>query len=217
MSAINSELPPSNDAALNAYLDRSFTNVKHAVNAAKTHVVTALIKNPSQGKLYLVTSPTTQFPAVGLYYYSGVEFKKLSEAEQGNTTVSLGVLHTQAFYGDLGHIAYDHTFNANNPHKVTAAQVGLGKVDNTSDKDKPVSIATAAELSKYVPGLRTINGKTLTNNVALTTANVPPSANRWYLTYAELTGLRALLKGVRILEAETSFYITTEDGVGIQL
>ena len=33
----------------------------------------------------------------------------------------------------------DHTGNTSNPHKVTKVQVGLEKVDNTSDVDKPVS------------------------------------------------------------------------------
>jgi hypothetical protein len=32
-----------------------------------------------------------------------------------------------------------HRGLTNNPHSVTAAQVGLGNVDNTSDADKPVS------------------------------------------------------------------------------
>lgn len=34
-----------------------------------------------------------------------------------------------------------HTSNTSNPHSVTAAQVGLGNVDNTADMDKPVSNA----------------------------------------------------------------------------
>lgn len=34
-----------------------------------------------------------------------------------------------------------------NPHGVTAAQVGLGNVDNTSDANKPVSTATAAAIA----------------------------------------------------------------------
>ena len=37
-----------------------------------------------------------------------------------------------------------HYVNKSNPHEVTKAQVGLGNVDNTSDADKPVSIAQAA-------------------------------------------------------------------------
>ena len=41
-----------------------------------------------------------------------------------------------------------HTSSTNNPHKVTKAQVGLGEVDNTSDENKPVSIAQAEAIKK---------------------------------------------------------------------
>lgn len=37
----------------------------------------------------------------------------------------------------------NHETNKENPHGVTAEQVGLGKVNNTSDMDKPVSTAQA--------------------------------------------------------------------------
>lgn len=40
-----------------------------------------------------------------------------------------------------------HTANTSNPHKVTKAQVGLGSVDNTADKDKPISTATQTALN----------------------------------------------------------------------
>lgn len=36
----------------------------------------------------------------------------------------------------------NHVNNKENPHQVTKAQIGLGNVDNVSDLDKPVSIAT---------------------------------------------------------------------------
>lgn len=39
-----------------------------------------------------------------------------------------------------------HSKNEENPHKVTKKQVGLDKVDNTSDEDKPVSKAQAAAI-----------------------------------------------------------------------
>ena len=39
-----------------------------------------------------------------------------------------------------------HTSSTSNPHSVTAAQVGLGNVDNTSDASKPVSTAQQAAL-----------------------------------------------------------------------
>lgn len=39
-----------------------------------------------------------------------------------------------------------HEALTNNPHQVTAAQVGLGNVDNTADVDKPVSTAQQAAI-----------------------------------------------------------------------
>lgn len=39
-----------------------------------------------------------------------------------------------------------HTSDTTNPHSVTAAQVGLGNVDNTADADKPISTATQTAL-----------------------------------------------------------------------
>lgn len=41
-----------------------------------------------------------------------------------------------------------HLSDTSNPHGVTAEQVGLGNVDNTSDADKPVSTAQAAALAQ---------------------------------------------------------------------
>ena len=60
---------------------------------------------------------------------------------------------TRASASDLN----NHVSNTNNPHSVTKQQVGLGNVDNTSDLDKPVSIAVQTELNKKV---NSINGKT---------------------------------------------------------
>lgn len=40
-----------------------------------------------------------------------------------------------------------HINNKSNPHKVTKAQVGLSKVDNTSDANKPISNATQTALN----------------------------------------------------------------------
>lgn len=40
-----------------------------------------------------------------------------------------------------------HTTRADNPHNVTASQVGLGNVNNTSDANKPVSTATQTALN----------------------------------------------------------------------
>lgn len=44
-----------------------------------------------------------------------------------------------------------HTSNFNNPHKVTKAQIGLGNVNNTSDRDKPISSQTQFALDTKQP------------------------------------------------------------------
>ena len=43
-----------------------------------------------------------------------------------------------------------HTSNTNNPHSVTADQVGLGNVDNTSDAEKNVAFASEAATGRKV-------------------------------------------------------------------
>lgn len=55
-----------------------------------------------------------------------------------------------------------HTLLSDNPHKVTAAQIGLGNVDNTADADKPVSNPT----KEYVDGLMGDAGALLDSVIA---------------------------------------------------
>lgn len=50
-----------------------------------------------------------------------------------------------------------HTNNKSNPHGVTASQVGLGNVDNTSDANKPISTATQTALNNKLDKL--VDGK----------------------------------------------------------
>ena len=71
-------------------------------------------------------------------------------AEEGGPIYPLpGDLLTKSEYADL----IDHPVDTNNPHAVTAAQVGLGNVDNTRDADKPVSLATQEALDAKAPAL----------------------------------------------------------------
>lgn len=65
-----------------------------------------------------------------------------------------------------------HTGNTSNPHSVTAAQVGLGNVNNTSDVAKPVSTAQQAALDLKL----NISGGTLTGPLGLP-AGDPPASN----------------------------------------
>ncbi len=60
-----------------------------------------------------------------------------------------------------------HISNTSNPHNVTKSQVGLWNVDNTSDANKPISIATQTALNAkqdtLVSGtnIKTINGESV--------------------------------------------------------
>lgn len=65
------------------------------------------------------------------------------------------VLNTKATNEDLN----THILNKNNPHEVTAEQVGLGNVDNTADMDKPIST-----LQKEALDLLKSSVLTLSNN-----------------------------------------------------
>jgi hypothetical protein len=47
---------------------------------------------------------------------------------------------------DIGAAPVEHVTDSTNPHSVTADQVGLGNVDNTSDLDKPISTDTQSAL-----------------------------------------------------------------------
>ena len=65
------------------------------------------------------------------------------------TSAQWGAINSGITAGDKS--AYDeHLADTSNPHSVTAAQVGLGNVDNTADIDKPISTATQAALDDKV-------------------------------------------------------------------
>ena len=54
----------------------------------------------------------------------------------------------QKCISELQTVVKSHADNTDNPHGITKAQVGLGNVDDTADKDKPVSTAVQAALNE---------------------------------------------------------------------
>ena len=102
----------------------------------------------------LAYDSATAFPSVGedgILYIAKDSNKGYRYNGAGYTVVSnplvLGETHTDAYRGDRGKIAYDHSKVASgNPHKVTKTDVGLDKVDNTADADKPISTDTKTAL-----------------------------------------------------------------------
>lgn len=96
-----------------------------------------------------------------------------------------------------------HVADRNNPHGVTKAQVGLGNVDNTSDKDKPVSTATQAALSTLQ--------KTVYQNHIWTNVSVTPNigykgeATEVTLNYSSgITGASGLTPSYKVKKNDTA-------------
>lgn len=80
------------------------------------------------------------------YRWSGSDFVEIS------SSLALGETSSTAYAGDKGKALrtdFDtHASNENNPHNVTKAQLGLDKVNNTSDANKPISNATQIALNQ---------------------------------------------------------------------
>ena len=55
---------------------------------------------------------------------------------------------------------------------ITASNIGLGNVNNTSDTDKPISKAQQGALDKKVDKTTTVNGKALSGNISLVKSDV---------------------------------------------
>ena len=93
-----------------------------------------------------------------------------------------------------------HTSDTSNPHKVTKAQVGLGSVDNTADKDKPISTATQTALDTKVDK---VSGKSLSTNDYTTSektklAGIAENANNYSLPNASASTLGGVKIGNNI-------------------
>ena len=50
-----------------------------------------------------------------------------------NTLPHLGTSHEDAFYGDLGQTAYDHSQTIGNPHRLTLADLGIENISRRMD------------------------------------------------------------------------------------
>lgn len=78
------------------------------------------------------------------YRWSGSTYTEISKS------LALGETTTTAYAGSKGKKNADdiaaHKADYNNPHRVTRAQLGLDRVNNTSDADKPISNAQQAAL-----------------------------------------------------------------------
>ena len=134
-----SQLPSYVDDVVDAYVVGNTPYAQDWLSAESGG--TAL--TPEGSKIYLVVSEGEYQNRE--YRWSGTQYAQISEG------LALGETQDTAFRGDHGKTAYEHSqMTSGNPHNVTATDVGLGNVNNTSDADKPVSTAqqTALDLKQ---------------------------------------------------------------------
>ena len=102
-------------------------------------------KYGESGKIYVET--TTNLT----YRWTGTQYIEISKS------IGLGETASTAYPGDKGKQVADdldtHIKDTTNPHNVTKEQIGLGNVDNTSDKDKPISTAQSQAISSVQSNL----------------------------------------------------------------
>ena len=77
-----------------------------------------------------------------------------------------------------------HITNMNNPHNVTKEQIGLSKVDNTADMDKPVSTAVEAAIKAVTDSLESLN-KVVGGSKYITNARWDASTNILEFTFKD--------------------------------
>ena len=100
-----------------------------------------------------------------------------------------------------------HTDNLQNPHSVTKEQLGLGNVDNTADKNKPISDAVANALFQKasVAEVESVRVEAETAwQTATTTAGALEQLNRDFLTHVSGSDeeISAINKAINDLDTE---------------
>lgn len=159
-------------------LDGTAQNVTET--AAGTYSATAFILagqqspcTPESGKTYVDTTTNIQYRWSGSVYVSM------------GTNLTLGENSNNAFSGDKGKTAYDHSQATGNPHGTTKADLGLGNVDNTSDLNKPISNAVKAKLIETAESMKSLwdlsdyEGETVNCSIGLPSDSYVPSQEYW--------------------------------------
>lgn len=111
----------------------------------------------------------------------------------------------------------DHINDKNNPHGVTKDQINLGNVDNTSDKDKPISDATQAALNNKLDSSEVTTTAEANKILRLDeNAQIPASILPDKIPIEKLPA-GALERCVVVSDDETRFTLTNDEINGVQL
>lgn len=82
---------------------------------------------------------------------------KQNSSDTNLNTVDKTIVGAINYLNDNSNKLIDHIKNKNNPHNVTKEQLGLDQIDNTSDKNKPISDLTQQALNNIDNKLNDIN------------------------------------------------------------
>lgn len=141
--------------------------------------------NANNGDVYNVENAYLQYPAGTNYAWNGSTWDALGGSiDLSNYVTQTSLTETLKDYATITYITQtlanyvtstnltnvlsdyvtttafnNHINNKSNPHEVTKAQVGLGNVDNTSDKNKPVSTAQKTAIDSTGHTLKVANNK----------------------------------------------------------
>lgn len=127
--------------------DIKVTNISNAIVDNKLTTTVTLSDGSS------VTSEAVDLPTVNI---SGKQDKEINLTGFTAKTVEGALTEAKAAGETASTNLTAHINNKENPHGVTAAQVGLGNVNNTSDNDKPVSAAQQTALDAKLDKVATI-------------------------------------------------------------
>ena len=137
-------------------LDTTVT-LPSSTNIKVTNISNAIVNNKLTTTVTLsdgssVTSEAVDLPTIDI---SGKQDKAINLTGFTAKTVEGALTEAKAAGETASTNLTAHIGNKENPHEVTAAQVGLGNVNNTSDNDKPVSAAQQTALDAKLDKITT--------------------------------------------------------------
>ena len=151
-SASDTKVPSEKAVASAVEEVKSIASTAYKYKGSDTYENIVAKENPQVGDVWNSTTAHGVYPKGTNYAWNGEEWDALggevdlSAYQVKAITVGETATTVEAAINANKTAIDEHVAKQDNPHKVTAAQVGLDKVDNTADSEKPVSTAQQAAL-----------------------------------------------------------------------
>lgn len=151
-SAVDTKLPSEKAVATAIESVKAVASTAYKYKGSDTYANIIVKENPAVGDVWNSTTANGVYPKGTNYAWNGTEWDALggevdlSAYQVKAITVGETSTTVEAAINANKTAIDNHVAKQDNPHNVTAAQVGLDKVDNTADSEKPVSTAQQAAL-----------------------------------------------------------------------